>query len=133
MVKAHKKTGYELLFKRKPLNNYFKPFGCSCTLLNTQDNLNKLGAVGYECFFVGYSTSQTAYRVYTKRTKVIQESYYVDCQEYNRTNTGTGPNWFYDVDVVFNTFKIDKILVLHQTLSKNLLYLMRIYSTSQPV
>ncbi|XP_035837213.1 uncharacterized protein LOC118485078 [Helianthus annuus] len=106
IVKPHGKTAYELLFKRKPLIDFFRPFGCSCTLLNTQENLIKFEAVGDICYFVGYSSTQKAYRVYNKRTKMVIESYYVDFQEGNYTNTGSTPDWFYDVGVIFNTFEI---------------------------
>ncbi|KAI3827595.1 hypothetical protein L1987_01673 [Smallanthus sonchifolius] len=104
VVKAHNRTAYELFHGRMPRIEFFRAFGCSCTLLNTSENLAKFGAVGDECYFIGYSSSQKAYRVYNKRTKIMQKSYYVDWQETNTTNTGTGPDWFYDVDIVFNNF-----------------------------
>ncbi|KAI3825173.1 hypothetical protein L1987_06649 [Smallanthus sonchifolius] len=104
MVKAHNKTAYELFHGRKPLIEFFRAFGCSCTLLNTTENLAKFGVVGDECYFIGYSSSQKAYRVYNKSTKIGQESYYIDCQEANTTNTRTGPDWFYAAYIVFNNF-----------------------------
>ncbi|XP_035841320.1 uncharacterized protein LOC110919247 [Helianthus annuus] len=110
IVKPHGKTAYELLFKRKPLIDFFRPFGCSCTLLNTQENLVKFEAVGDICYFMGYSSTQKAYRVYNKRTKMVIESYYVDFQEGNYTNTGSTPDWFYDVGVIFNNFEIPEIV-----------------------
>ncbi|XP_035844043.1 uncharacterized protein LOC110906425 [Helianthus annuus] len=110
IVKPHGKTAYELLFKRKPLIDFFRPFGCSCTLLNTQENLIKFEAVGDICYFMGYSSTQKAYRVYNKRTKMVIESYYVDFQEGNYTNTGSTPDWFYDVGVIFNTFEIPEVV-----------------------
>ncbi|XP_021996052.1 uncharacterized protein LOC110893241 [Helianthus annuus] len=109
IVKPHGKTAYELLFKRKPLIDFFRPFGCSCTLLNTQENLIKFEAVGDICYFMGYSSTQKAYHVYNKRTKMVIESYYVDFQEGNYTNTGSTPDWFYDVGVIFNTFEIPEV------------------------
>ncbi|KAI3810660.1 hypothetical protein L1987_20282 [Smallanthus sonchifolius] len=48
VVKAHNKTAYELFHGRKPLIEFFRAFGCSCTLLNTAENLAKFGAVGDE-------------------------------------------------------------------------------------
>ncbi|XP_035837414.1 uncharacterized protein LOC110891574 [Helianthus annuus] len=110
IVKPHGKTAYELLFKRKPLIDFFRPFGCSCTLLNTQENLIKFEAVGDICYFMGYSSTQKAYRVYNKRTKIVIKSYYVDFQEGNYTNTGSTPDWFYDVGVIFNTFEIPEVV-----------------------
>jgi len=78
IVKSKMKTSYQLFRGFKPLIDILRPFGCSCTLLNTQDQKTKFGAVSDECFFVGYSDTQKAYRVYNKRTQIVQESYYVD-------------------------------------------------------
>ncbi|KAI3813881.1 hypothetical protein L1987_18616 [Smallanthus sonchifolius] len=73
VVKAHNKTAYELFHARKPLIEFFRTFGCSSTLLNTAENLAKFGAVGDEFYFFEYSSSQKAYRVYNKRTNIMQE------------------------------------------------------------
>ncbi|KAK1406522.1 hypothetical protein QVD17_41920 [Tagetes erecta] len=110
IVKDKMKTSYELFHKRKPLIYFFRPFDCSCTLLNTQAQTSKVGVVSDECFFVGYSSSQKAYRVYNKRTIIVQESFYVDWQESNVCNTGSNPAWFYDATTVFNSFNLPLFL-----------------------
>ncbi|KAI3725189.1 hypothetical protein L1987_64967 [Smallanthus sonchifolius] len=104
MVKQHTKTSYELFFKRKSYIKFFRAFGCSCTLFNTQDSLPKFAAVGDECYFLGYSSFQKAYIVYNKRTKNVQESYYVERQEMNISPEQNGHAWFFDADVIFKTF-----------------------------
>ncbi|KAI3732508.1 hypothetical protein L1987_63713 [Smallanthus sonchifolius] len=104
MVKQLTKTSYELFYKRKPYIKFFRAFGCSCTLLNTQDSLPKFAAVGDECYFLGYSSYQKAYIVYNKRTKIVQESYYVEWQELNTPPDQNGPDWFFDAEVMFKTF-----------------------------
>jgi len=104
IVKRKMKTSYQLFRGIKPLIDFLRPFGCSCTLLNTQDQKTKFGAVSDECFFVGYSDTQKAYRVYNKRTRIVQESYYIDWQESNSTNMGCEPTWFYDSATVFKSF-----------------------------
>ncbi|KAI3725225.1 hypothetical protein L1987_65005 [Smallanthus sonchifolius] len=78
MVKQLTKTSYELFYKRTPYIKFFRAFGCPCTLLNTQDSLPKFAAVGDECYFLVYPSYQKAYRVYNKKTKIVQESYYVE-------------------------------------------------------
>jgi len=99
------------------LIDFLRPFGCSYTLLNTQDQKTKFGAVSDECFFVGYSDTQKACRVYNKRTWIVQESYYVDWQESNSTSIGSEPAWFYDSTTVFNSFNLpnsnDDDIILH--------------------
>ena len=73
-----KKTPYELFKGRKPTVSYFKPFGCTCFIHNNgKDNLGKFDARSDEGIFIGYSTSSKAYRVYNKRTKVVEESIHV--------------------------------------------------------
>ncbi|KAI3795226.1 hypothetical protein L1987_37875 [Smallanthus sonchifolius] len=104
MVKQLTKTSYELFYKRKPYIKFFRAFGCSCTLLNTQDSLPKFAAVDDECYFLGYSSYQKAYRVYNKRTKIVQESFYVEWQELNTPTDQNGPDWFFDAEVIFKTF-----------------------------
>ncbi|KAK1424128.1 hypothetical protein QVD17_19443 [Tagetes erecta] len=106
IVKEKMKTSYQLFRGIKPLIDFLRPFGCSCTLLNTQDQKTKFGAVSDECFFVGYSNTQKAYRVYNKQTRIVQESYYVDWQESNTTSIGSEPTWFYDSTTIFKSFNL---------------------------
>jgi len=68
------KTSYQLFRGIKPLIDFLCPFGCSCTLLNTQDQKTKFDAVSDECFFVGYSNTQKAYRVYKSPIMLIGKS-----------------------------------------------------------
>ena len=62
---------------------YFKVFGCKCFILNTKDNLRKVDSKSDVGFFLGYSNSSKAYRVYNKRTLVVEESMYVTFDESN--------------------------------------------------
>jgi transposase InsO family protein len=79
-----KKTPYELFKGRKPLISYFKPFGCTCFVHNNgKDNLGKFDARSDEGIFLGYSTSSKAYRIFNKRTQVVEESIHVIFDECN--------------------------------------------------
>ena len=53
---------------------YFRVFGSKCFILNDRENLGKFDAKSDEGIFLGYSTSNWAYRVYNKRTKTVMES-----------------------------------------------------------
>ncbi|KAK1429967.1 hypothetical protein QVD17_12353 [Tagetes erecta] len=121
IVKEKMKTSYQLFRGIKPLIDFLRPFGCSCTLLNTQDQKTKFGAVSDECFFVGYSNTQKAYRVYNKRTRIVHESYYVDWQESNTTSIGSEPAWFYDSTTIFKSFNLpdsdDDDIIPHTSVS----------------
>ncbi|GJW30542.1 retrovirus-related pol polyprotein from transposon TNT 1-94 [Tanacetum coccineum] len=53
----------------KPAIGFMKPFGCHVTILNTLDKLGKFDGKSDEGFFVGYSLSSKAFRVYNIRTR----------------------------------------------------------------
>ena len=68
------KTPYEVINKRKPNIKYFHIFGCVCYTLNDRENLGKFEKKGDEGYFVGYSKTSIAYRIYNRRTNSIQET-----------------------------------------------------------
>nr|GEZ20459.1 retrotransposon protein, putative, unclassified [Tanacetum cinerariifolium] len=66
-------------FLNKTLNAYFAAEG-----INHQtdgENLDKIKEKGNACIFVGYSTQSRAYRVFSKRTRVILETIHVNFDE----------------------------------------------------
>ena len=78
-----KKTSYELQKDRKPNLDYFHAFGCKCFIHNnSKDNLEKIDPKSNEEIFLGYSTSSKGYRVFNKRTLVVEESIHVVFDEY---------------------------------------------------
>ena len=66
------KTSYELWNNRKPKISCLRVFGCKCFIFNTKDNLGKFDSKADEGIFLGYSTSSKAYRVFNKRTLVVE-------------------------------------------------------------
>ena len=83
-----KKTPYELWKNRKPTIKYFHIFGCRCFILNNgKDNLSKFDAKSDEGIFLGYSTSSKAYRVFNKRTLVVEESMHIVFDESNEKSS----------------------------------------------
>ena len=78
------KTHYELWNNRKPKISYLRVFGCKCFILNTKNNLEKFDSKADEGIFLGYFTSSKAYRVFNKRTLVVEESMHV---VFNETNS----------------------------------------------
>ena len=74
---------YELWNNRKPKISYLRVFGCKCFILNTKDNLGKFDFKADEGIFLGYSTSSKAYRIFNKRTLVVEESMHVVFYESN--------------------------------------------------
>ena len=69
-----KKTPYELWRGKKPVVKYFRIFGSDCYILRNRDHLEKFDAKSDEGYFLWYSSTSRAYRVYYLRTKTIMES-----------------------------------------------------------
>ena len=69
-----KKTPYELWRGKKPVVKYFWIFGSDFYILRDRENLEKFDAKSDNVYFLGYSSTSRAYRVYNLRTKIVMES-----------------------------------------------------------
>ena len=69
-----KKTPYELWREKKPVVKYFQIFGSDYYILHDRENLEKFDAKSDEGYFLGYSSTSRAYKVYNLRTKTVMES-----------------------------------------------------------
>ena len=69
---------------------------------NNKDNLKKFDAKADEGIFLGYSIHNKAYKVYNKRTLVVEESVHVTFDEQNALSRNTISN---DVDEVEQNLK----------------------------
>ncbi|GJS59736.1 putative ribonuclease H-like domain-containing protein [Tanacetum coccineum] len=81
VVKPHNKIPYELFRGFKPALSFIRPFGCHVTILNTLDSLGKFDGKSDEGFFVGYSLSSKAFRVYNTRTRRVEENLHIEFLE----------------------------------------------------
>ncbi|KAK9073356.1 hypothetical protein SSX86_007680 [Deinandra increscens subsp. villosa] len=106
IVKGKNKTPYELWRKRKPNIYFFKPFGCPVTILITNESLPKFAEKADEGYFVGYSGVSKAYRVYNKRTKIVEETINVSFNEKSPNNFKSQPSWLFDIDALTTAFNI---------------------------
>ncbi|GJZ17187.1 putative ribonuclease H-like domain-containing protein [Tanacetum coccineum] len=98
VAKLHNKTSYELFRGFKPSLSFMRPFGCHVTILNTLDNLGKFNGKNDEGFFVGYSLSSKAFRVYNTRTRRVEENLHIGFLENKPMIEGNGPKWLFDID-----------------------------------
>ncbi|GJW87279.1 putative ribonuclease H-like domain-containing protein [Tanacetum coccineum] len=98
VVKPHNKTPYELFKGFKPTLSFMRPFGCYDTILNTLENLGKFDGKSDESFFVGYSLSSKAFRVYNTRTRRVEENLHIEFLENKPMIEGNGPKWLFDID-----------------------------------
>ena len=69
-----KQTLYELWRGKKPVAKYFQIFGSDCYILRDKENLEKFDAKSDKEYFLGYSSTSRAYRVYNLRTKTVMKS-----------------------------------------------------------
>nr|GFD30622.1 ribonuclease H-like domain-containing protein [Tanacetum cinerariifolium] len=83
---------------RTPAIGFLKPFGCYVMILNTLDNLGKFKVKGDECYFIGYLMSSKAFRVFNKRTRMVEENLHIEFLENKGSEQGAGPNWLFDID-----------------------------------
>ena len=72
------KMPYEIWEGRKPNISHFHIFGCKCFVHNNgKDQLRTFQAKADEAIFLGYSTTSKAFRVFNKRSLVVEESIHV--------------------------------------------------------
>nr|GFC85558.1 ribonuclease H-like domain-containing protein [Tanacetum cinerariifolium] len=109
--KSQNKTSYEIFNGRTPAIGFLKPFGCHVMILNTLDHLGKFDAKGDEGYFIRYSMSSKAFRVFNKRTKRVEENLHVDFLENKAIEKGADPNWLFDIDSLTNSMNYVPVVV----------------------
>ena len=78
-----KKTPYELFYGKIPFIGYYRIFGYKCFILNTKDHHDKFDSKINISIFLGYAPRSKAYRVFNKRTLVVEKSINVTFDETN--------------------------------------------------
>nr|GEW37515.1 putative ribonuclease H-like domain-containing protein [Tanacetum cinerariifolium] len=80
-----------------------RAFGCPVTILNTLDHLGKFDGKENEGFLVGYSINSKAFRVYSSRTKKVEENLHVNYLENKPNVARSGPEWLFNIDSLTNS------------------------------
>nr|GEW75064.1 putative ribonuclease H-like domain-containing protein [Tanacetum cinerariifolium] len=109
--KSQNKTPYELFNSRTPAIGFLKPFGYHVMILNTLDNLGNFEAKRDEGYFIGYSMSSKAFRVFNKRTKRVDENLHVEFLENKAIEKGACPNWLFDIDSLTKSMNYVPVVV----------------------
>nr|GEZ52966.1 retrovirus-related Pol polyprotein from transposon TNT 1-94 [Tanacetum cinerariifolium] len=68
-------------------------------------------AKGDEGYFIGYSMSSKAFRVFNKRTKRLKENLHVDFLENKAIEKGAGPNWLFDINSLTKSMNYVPVVV----------------------
>ncbi|KAD5318235.1 hypothetical protein E3N88_18181 [Mikania micrantha] len=94
------KTPYEMLHTLTPLISFFRAFGCPCYILNTKDQLKKFDSKVDAGYFVGYSSTCKAYRVFNCRTKMVEETLHIKFNEFPKDSIPQNPIEMFDLDIL---------------------------------
>ncbi|GKB75650.1 putative ribonuclease H-like domain-containing protein [Tanacetum coccineum] len=111
IVKPHNKTPYELFRGRTPALSFMRPFGCHVTIFNTLDHLGKFDRKYDDGFFVGYSLTSKAFRVYNIRTRKVKENLHIRFLEDKPIVTGDGLKWLFDIDSLTKSINYVPVIV----------------------
>nr|GFD18713.1 ribonuclease H-like domain-containing protein [Tanacetum cinerariifolium] len=66
-------------------------------------------------FLVGYSVCSKAFRVFNKRTRIVQETLHVNFMENKPNVAGSGPAWLFDIDSLFQTMNYHPVIIENQS------------------
>nr|GFA25156.1 ribonuclease H-like domain-containing protein [Tanacetum cinerariifolium] len=80
-------------------------------ILSTLYHLGKFEAKRDEGYFIGYSMSSKAFRVFNKRTKRVEENLHVDFLENKAIEKDAGPNWLFDIDSLTKSMNYVPVVV----------------------
>nr|GEU71058.1 hypothetical protein [Tanacetum cinerariifolium] len=97
------------------ITGFLRPFRCHVMSLNTLDHLGKFDAKWDEGYFVRYSLSSKAFRVFNKRTKKVEENLHVDFLENKLIEKGVNPNWLFDIDTLTNSINYVSVVIAGTT------------------
>ncbi|GJX57450.1 putative ribonuclease H-like domain-containing protein [Tanacetum coccineum] len=115
VIKLYNKTPYELFHGRTPTLEFMRPFGCPVTILNTKYHLGKFDGKADEGFFIGYSTNSKAFKVFNKRTRIVEENLHVQFSENTSNIAGSGPTWLFDIDSLTQLMTYQPVVVGNQS------------------
>nr|GEW47356.1 hypothetical protein [Tanacetum cinerariifolium] len=77
-------------------------------------SLGKFDGKADEGFFVGYSVSSKAFRVFNSRTRIVQETLHINFLENQPNATGSGPTWLFDIDTLTKSMNYQPVVAGNQ-------------------
>nr|GEU52854.1 hypothetical protein [Tanacetum cinerariifolium] len=99
----HKRLRYKARMKGRNVSNGIRRENIH--RMTSYDSMNKgielsgkFEEKGDEGYFIRYSMSSKAFRVFNKRTRRVEENLHVEFIENKAIEKGAGPNWLFDID-----------------------------------
>nr|GEV99519.1 retrovirus-related Pol polyprotein from transposon TNT 1-94 [Tanacetum cinerariifolium] len=115
VIKPHNKTPYELFHGRTPSLSFMRPSGCPVTILNTLNPLGKFDGKADEGFFIGYFINSKAFKVFSSRTRIVEETLHITFLENKPNVAGSGPTWLFDIDTLTKSMNYKPIVAGNQS------------------
>nr|GEU63006.1 putative ribonuclease H-like domain-containing protein [Tanacetum cinerariifolium] len=111
--------GCQFLGRRnKEMNDFCSQKGIKREFSNARTLSKMFKEKWDEGYFIGYSMSSKAFRVFNKRTRRVEENLHVEFLENKAIEKASGPNWLFDIDSL--TKSMNYVLVDAGTISTNL-------------
>ncbi|GKA69712.1 putative ribonuclease H-like domain-containing protein [Tanacetum coccineum] len=92
-----------------------RPFGCPITIFNAIDHLGKFDGKAGEGFFVGYTTSSKAFRVFNSRTRIVEENLHVQFSANTHSIAGSRPNCLFDIVALTKSINYKPVVAGNQS------------------
>ncbi|GJY14446.1 putative ribonuclease H-like domain-containing protein [Tanacetum coccineum] len=92
-------------FKNKEMNQFCK----------RKDHLGKFDGKADEGFFVGYLINSKAFRVFSSRTRIVEENLHVQFSVNTPNIAGSGPNWLFDIDALTKSMNYKLVVAGNQS------------------
>ncbi|GJS99634.1 putative ribonuclease H-like domain-containing protein [Tanacetum coccineum] len=94
--------------------SFMRPCGCPVTILNTIDHLGMFDDKADEGFFIGYSISSKAFRVFNSRTRIVEENLHVQFSKNTPNIARSRPNWLFDIDALTKSINYKPVVAGNQ-------------------
>nr|GEU51118.1 putative ribonuclease H-like domain-containing protein [Tanacetum cinerariifolium] len=78
------------------------------------DPMESLSPQANEGFFVRYSVNRKAFRVFNRRTRIVQETLHINFLENKPNVTGSGPKWLFDIDTLTQSMNYQPVVAGNQ-------------------
>nr|GEV26897.1 hypothetical protein [Tanacetum cinerariifolium] len=82
----------------------------ACYVQNRVEHLVKFDGKADEGFFIGYSLSSKAFRVFNNRTRIVEENLHIMFSKNTPNVVGSGPDWLFDIDALKRTLNYEPIV-----------------------